>query len=259
MDKNLFTQFAPVIRNLTRAELDGAPSLYEKLSIANSSDLQVCYAPFEFINPNARVVIVGITPGRQQMLNALREARRQLDLNNDEVQVLKSAKSVGAFSGDIRIHLVNLLDNVGIHDWLGISSCSALFGDAASLVQTTSALRNPVFYKGKDYNGTPNLTRNPVLREQLLNHFAEDAKSLPNAIFVPLGSKVTEALQFLAAQGYINPHQILDGLPHPSPQNIERIRYFLGQKPKDALSVKTNGDAIDAARMAILRKVQALA
>lgn len=259
MDKNLFTQFAPVILNLTQAELNGAPSLYSKLSLAESSDLQVSYAPFEYINPNARVVIVGITPGRQQMLNALREARRQLDLNSDPMQVLKSAKSVGAFSGDIRTHLVNLLDNVGINKWLGIPSCSALFGEFASLVQTTSALRNPVFYKGKDYNGTPNMTRNPILREQLLSHFAEDAKALPNAIFVPLGSKVTEALQFLAAQGHINSDQILDGLPHPSPQNIERIRYFLGQKPRDALSVKTNADAIDAARNAILRKIQALA
>lgn len=259
MDKNLFNRFAPVIRSLTPAELAGAPSLYAKLAIAGSTELQVCYAPFDHINPNARVVIVGITPGRRQMLNALGEARRQLDMGSDELRALKAAKSVGAFSGDIRTHLVSLLDNVGINSWLDISSCSALFGSSASLVQTTSALRNPVFLKGKDYNGTPNMTRNPMLCEQLLTHFAEDVRALPNTVFVPLGSKVAEALQFLAERGHLNRNQILDGLPHPSPQNIERIRYFLGQKPKDALSVKTNGDAIDTARASILRKVQALA
>src|SRR5512142_141142 len=121
MDKNLYNRFAPVIRSLTSAELAGAPSLYEKLAIAGSNELQVCYAPFEYINPNARVVIVGITPGRQQMLNALSEARRQIDMGSDDMQVVKAAKSVGAFSGDIRTHLVNLLDNVGISSWLGIA------------------------------------------------------------------------------------------------------------------------------------------
>jgi hypothetical protein len=259
MDMSLFSRFAPVIRSLTPAELAGAPSLYSKLAIAGSPELQVCYAPFDYINPNARVVIVGLTPGRQQMLNALKEARRQLDSGNDDMQVLTAAKSVGAFSGEIRTHLVSLLDNIGINRWLGLSSCSEFFGGSASLVQTTSAIRNPVFVNGKDYNGAPNMTRNPILREQLLTYFAEDAQALPNAVFVPLGSKVTEALQFLAERGQLKSTQILDGLPHPSPQNIERIRYFLGQKSKDALSVKTNGDAIDAARASILHKVQALA
>jgi hypothetical protein len=259
MDKNLFSRFVPVINSLSPAELAGSPSLYKKLELASTENLQVCYAPFEHINPNARVVIVGITPGRQQMLKALGEARRQLVMGSDDLQVLKAAKSVGSFSGDIRTHLVSLLDNVGINSWLGISSCSALFGNSALLVQTTSALRNPVFLKGKDYNGTPNMTRNPMLREQLLTHFAEDVRALPNAVFVPLGGKVAEALQFLADRGYLNKNQILDGLPHPSPQNIERIRYFLGQKPKQLLSAKTNGDAIDAARSSILSKVLALA
>lgn len=258
MDKTLFTRFAPVIRGLTQAELAGAPSLREALAIAQSGDLQVCYAPFEFINSAARVVIVGITPGRQQMLNALNEARRQLDKGVDDLQVLMAAKSVGAFSGEIRSHLVNLLDYIGIHRWLDIASCSDLFGPAASLVQSASALRNPVFLKGKDYNGTPNMTRNFVLREQLLTYFAEDVRALPDAVFVPLGSKVTEALMFLADQGHLDKNRVLVGLPHPSPQNIERIRYFLGQKPKESLSVKTNGDAIDVSRSTILRQVQAL-
>lgn len=259
MDKTLFARFTTVIRSLTPAELAGAPSLREKLAIAESGAIQVCYAPFEFINPSARIVIVGITPGRQQMLSALNEARRQLDSGANDRQVLMAAKSVGAFSGNIRIHLVSLLDYIGINRWLGLSSCSALFGVAASLVQTTSALRNPVFVKGKDYNGTPNMTRNPLLREQLLSHFVEDTLALPNAVFIPLGNKVANALMFLADHGHLDRDRILAGLPHPSPQNIERIRYFIDQKPKEALSIKTNGDNIDAARSMILRQVQALA
>ena len=255
---NLFSRFAPIIKNLSQSELAGSSTLFKKLELVSTDKIQVCYAPFEYINSNAKIVIVGITPGRQQMLNAIREAKIQIDMGMNDFQVLKSSKSVGAFSGEIRNNLVGLLDYIGINTWLDIPSCSELFGDSASLVQTTSVLRNPVFLQGKDYNGTPKMTVNPVLRDQLLTHFVEDARTLPDAVFVPLGSKVTEALQYLADKGVLNSKQILDGLPHPSPQNIERIRYFMGKKNKDLLSKKTNGDAIDDARSSIINKVQTL-
>lgn len=76
MDTNLFERFSPAIRSLTTAELAGAASLNAKLTLAHDGVIEVCYAPFEHINPQARVVIVGITPGRTQMLNALKEARQ---------------------------------------------------------------------------------------------------------------------------------------------------------------------------------------
>ena len=58
MDTQLFTRFAPVIRLLSRDELDGAPSVFEKLTVAEQNDLRVCYAPFEYVNPQARVVVL---------------------------------------------------------------------------------------------------------------------------------------------------------------------------------------------------------
>lgn len=259
MDTALFSRFSPVIRSLSSAELRGAPSLFEKMQLAQSTNLNVCYAPFEFINPAAKVVLVGITPGKQQMLNAIAEARRQLDCGRSDMEIVEAAKRVGAFSGDIRGHLVNLLDHVGVNRWLSISSCSELFGRAASMVQTTSVLRNPVFYQGKDYNGTPKMTRDGLLKEQLMTYFVQDVRALPRAIFVPLGEKVAEALNYLADEGYLDRSRILFGLPHPSPQNIERIQYFLGQKPKSALSIKTNPDKLDLAREQIVQQIQALA
>jgi hypothetical protein len=38
----------------------------------------VYYAPFAYINEDANIVIAGITLGKTQLLNALREARKQL-------------------------------------------------------------------------------------------------------------------------------------------------------------------------------------
>lgn len=259
MQKPLIHQFAPVIRTLSASDLAGAPTLDDKLRLAQDGDIKVCYAPFEHINPRARVVIVGITPGRTQMLNALREARRQLDIGSDLDTTLAAAKQTGAFSGAMRPNLVNLLDRIGLNRLLKIPSCEALFGSAAHLVQTTSVLRNPVFVRGGNYNGTPNMTRHPLLREQLVSHFGEDVKALPNALFVPLGDKVGEALHFLADRGMMDRNRILDGLPHPSGANAERIAYFLGNKNRSALSAKTNADKLDQARDEMIRRVSAMA
>ncbi|WP_043421365.1 hypothetical protein [Azonexus hydrophilus] len=259
MEKSLFQRFAPVIRSLSPAELVGAPSLYDKLTLAEQGDLRVCYVPFEYINPEARVVIVGITPGHTQMLNALKEARRQLDQGATNEVVLKAAKATGAFSGTMRPNLTGLLDAVGIHKWLGISSCTELFQSAAHLVQTTSVLRNPVFVKGENYNGTPNMTKNALLQKQLTTYFAEDVAALPKAVFVPLGDKVAEALHYLATQGLMDRSRILDGLPHPSGANAERIAYFMGRKPRHELSVKTNPEKLDEARTGLQKRVLALA
>lgn len=76
---------------------------------------------------------------------------------------------------------------------------------------------------------------------------------------MPLGDKVAEALHFLAEKGFLNQNRILDGLPHPSGANAERIAYFLGKKEKGALSAKTNPDKLDKARISIINRVLALA
>ncbi len=259
MDTQLFERFSPVIRSLSAAELDGAPSLFDKMRLSKEGKVDVCYAPFEWVNFQARVVIVGITPGRTQMLNAIKEARQQLDRGADAENALKAAKRTGAFSGTMRPNLVGLLDHVGINTWLGIHSCDELFGRSSHLVQSASVLRNPVFIDGENYSGTPNMLRNPLLREQLLSYFGRDMQPLQNAVFVPLGDKVVEALHFVADQGLLARDRILDGLPHPSGANAERIAYFLGKKRREDLSAKTNPVKLDEAREGIMGRILALA
>ena len=46
-------------------------------------------------------------------------------------------------------------------------------------------------------------------------------------------------------------------IPHPSGANAERIAYFLGQKPRDRLSAKTDPTRIDAARASLEAKLKA--
>ena len=49
-----------------------------ELLIEEDGDLSVYYAPFDYINTEAKIVICGITPGFQQAILALEEASKQL-------------------------------------------------------------------------------------------------------------------------------------------------------------------------------------
>lgn len=187
------------------------------------------------------------------------EAQKQLLSGAPEKSAWIAAKRVGAFSGAMRNNLINLLDSIGVNTWLRIRSCDALFSSHADLVQTTSILRHPVFINGDNYNGTPNMVRTPFLRHHILAHFAQEVAQINDPIFIPLGPKVTEAMAWLAEQGVLDKDRILDGLPHPSGANAERIAYFLGRKAKSALSSKTNAEQLDAVKSALTLKMATLA
>jgi len=87
-----------------------------RLLMDTSGDVKIYYAPFEYINPCARIVLVGITPGPTQMVNANNEARRALQSGKSSTEAIQAAKSVGAFSGEpLRTNLVNQLNHWGFH------------------------------------------------------------------------------------------------------------------------------------------------
>jgi hypothetical protein len=258
VNEPLLPRFIDAIRAVDLAQVTAPGQIPESFVLAREGRLATCYIPFESVNAAARVVVVGITPGFNQWKNAVAEAQRQLALGAAQDQLLHAARIAGAFSGAIRPNLVALLDAISVARWLGIDSCASLFGEHAHLVQITSILRHAVFVNGKNYSGTPNMTRTPYLQQQMLDWFALEAAQLGDAIFIPMGSTVSEGLDWLAARGVIRPERILHGLPHPSGANAERVAYFLGRKDKASLSANTNGDQIDAARTALVAQMNAL-
>lgn len=254
----LFDRYREHIRALDLAQVACAPDIPEHFLLAHEGRYRSCYIPFESVNPAARVVVVGISPGFAQWKNAMREAQRQLAAGAAREHILHAARLTGAFSGAIRPNFVALLDAIGVQRWLGITSCASLFGADAGLVQVSAILRHPVFVDGKNYSGTPAMPRHAFLREQMLRYFAEEARQLPDALYVPMGGSVSAGLDWLAEEGVIRRERILHGLPHPSGANAERVAYFLGRKDRSTLSAKTNGAQIDAAREALLEQMSKL-
>ncbi|MGZ5199320.1 MAG: hypothetical protein ACXWC4_06065 [Telluria sp.] len=254
----LLPRFIEAIRAVDLPQVTAPECIPEAFVLAREGRLATCYLPFESVNAPARLVIVGITPGFNQWKNAMAEAQRQLQRGAADRELLHASRLAGAFSGAIRPNLVALLDAIGVQRWLGIASCATIFGEDAGRVQVTSVLRHAVFVNGKNYSGAPPMTRTPFLQQQILEWFAPEAAQLRHAVFIPMGSTVSEALDWLAACGIIDASRILHGLPHPSGANAERVAYFLGRKDKATLSANTNGEQLDATRAALVAQMGAL-
>ena len=121
--------------------------------------LSIYYVPFEWVNPTARIMIIGLTPGRQQMALACRAAGTALRDGRPVAEALESAKTVAGSAGTMRDNLVGMLDKIGTHDWLGLSTTRELWSsEAAHLAYSTSALIYAVFNGDRNYGGhTPDV------------------------------------------------------------------------------------------------------
>ncbi|MCA1857386.1 hypothetical protein LE190_15840 [Massilia oculi] len=258
MPEPLFSRYRDAIRGLDLSAVTAPERIPEAFLLARAGRYSTHYIPFESVHAQARVVVAGITPGFAQWKNAMREAQRALAAGAHDADVLRAARLAGAFSGAIRPNFVALLDAIGVQHWLGIASCATLFDADAGLVQVSAVLRHPVFVDGKNYSGTPAPLRQPFLREQVLRWFAQEARQLPDALYIPMGASVSATLDWLVEEGVIGAGRVLHGLPHPSGANAERVAYFLGRKERAALSGKTDGARIDAARAGLLAQMDAL-
>lgn len=237
-DTTLFDRYALVIRALPAGPLSAAAVQIPALRMEAAGNLATYYAPFDAVNPEARVILLGITPGLTQMTLALERARTLLLAGRPPDEVVREAKRTAAFGGTMRAHLVRMLDDIGLPQRLGIDSSERLFDQAAGLAHMTSALRYPVFFRGQNYTGgQPKMTRDPLLRRRLLTTLADEVAQVPGALIVPLGKSVSEALAWLDAQGRVDLRRCLVGFPHPSGGNGHREREYAERREALAAQV----------------------
>src|SRR5262249_14972228 len=147
---------------LTRQQL-----LNNDYLIGREGKLQVFYAPVDAVATNARIVLVGVTPGWQQMRLAFEACRDALRDKRSDSECLVAAKATAAFAG-MRERLPAWLDDLGVATLLNIQSSSALFEARRDLVHATSAIRYPVF-TGDDERNYTGHTPLPARSELLMS------------------------------------------------------------------------------------------
>jgi hypothetical protein len=200
--------------------------LQPELMLAKDGPLAVRYCPVDYVNSEAKVVIVGITPGLYQMFLACREAQAALAEGLEGDDVLRRARAVASFAGSMRTNLVSMLDGVGLQQTLGIATVAELFGERSDLLHSTSALLYPVFLGGKNYSGSPDPLRFPLLRAFVDQVFTAQLAMVPDAVVIPLGRAVATLLRAQADRGAVAADRCLFEFPHPSGANGHRALQY---------------------------------
>lgn len=185
---------------------------------ASEKDIVFKKSGMDYVNPRAKVVIVGITPGNSQM-KADRSGKTPAEIKREN-----------AFAGGMRTNLVQMLDEVGVNRLLGIETCATLWTTDFDKVHFTSLLKEATYYKDKMYRGSPKILRTPKLFDAMERGFVPECGKCKSAVlYVALGRAVREVLDDLKSQGIISAEVV--SVVHPSGLNAGRISVYLGKSP----------------------------
>ena len=201
--------------------------------VARESTYEVFYIPFEHVNRRARLVIVGITPGMNQLEMAYAEAQRLLHLGMSHVEILEAVKALAAFGGEaMRPNLLRMLRHFNFAKMLAISDEADLWGSASALLHSASVVPHAAFKNGKMFSGSfDEIIKVRALRERFENDFVPTLSELADdALYVTLGKTPYDALKHCVGLGVIRENQLLGALAHPSRSGGSQVAVYLGEK-----------------------------
>ena len=193
----------------------------KKFLLEKEKNIEIYYAPFDYINSKAKIVIVGITPGLQQMLQSYEVI--------NQGKSFKEVKDLSSFKGSMRTGLIKYLDELEINTILKIKSCETLFNKNSKYLHTTSLVKYPVFDKGKNYSGT-NILKKKMLLDFIEKNFLKELKILKKTIIIPLGNTVSSTIEYLNNKYDLKLACFLKGFPHPSGANARKNIQFKENK-----------------------------
>ena len=217
----------PIKNKYTKEEI-----LTQDFLIDKDNRLEIYYAPHnEYINSKAKIFIIGITPGFQQMSTAMATAREGIENGKSIEEIKYDCKVAGRFSGSLRKNIISMLDEINLNKSLNINSCDELFKEKDYLLHTTSLIPYPVFFKGNNYTGhSPKLMKSEFLMKYVYENLIENIEKLGDVLIIPLGKAVEEVLDDLVNKNIIEKDQILRGFPHPSGANAHRLTQLRDNK-----------------------------
>ena len=173
---------------------------------------------FDYVNPKAEVVIVGITPGNSQQKGS-REGMSPREI-----------KRKYAFAGALRKNMVRMLDYIGVNSLLRIDTCASLWEQDFDRVEMTSLLKDATYVVGQRgktmFKDTEIIAKSKELSEKYENGFVRDCEQYKQAkLFVACGQGVYDELMKLKERGVIAAPVV--AIAHPSGNNAIRVKYYM--------------------------------
>jgi hypothetical protein len=222
VDRSTAYKYEPLLRALCDENPLDSATTRAKLSLLHAGDVEVLYAPMNFANENAHVLIVGITPGKVQASIALRECSRSLNAGKSLEDACGDAKYAASFAGPMRVNLIRMLDDLGVPEALNLRTSAELFASRRDLLDTGSVLPYPVFLKGNNYTGHNPKCDSSAAFWRYTSVFAERLNLRSGSLIVPLGETASDVIRTIAGEV----EHCLFGFPHPSGANGHRQDHF---------------------------------
>ena len=228
MTANHFDDFEPILRKSGSSAVRHPDTL-----LAKEAPYEIFYIPFEHVNRRARLVIVGITPGMNQLEMAYAEAQRLLQLGTSHAGVLEAVKTIAAFGGEaMRPNLLRMLRHFNFAKMLGISDEAELWDGASALLHSTSVVPHAAFKNGKMFSGSfDEIIKVGVLGRRFEIDFIPTLSEMADdALYVALGKTPYDALKHCVGLGVIKESQLLGAMAHPSRSGGSQVAVYLGEK-----------------------------
>ena len=203
------------IKKLNKIDKDSVIS--KTFLLSKEGNIEIYYAPFDYINPKAKIVIIGITPGLQQMIQSFQAIK--------DGKSLREVKDLSSFKGSMRTTLVKFLDELKINKILKIQSCESLFNLNNKYLHSSSLVKYPVFDKGKNYSGV-NILKKKILLDFIEDNFLKELEIFQGSIIVPLGNAVSSTIDYLNIKHQLKLKCFLKWFPHPSGLNARKNIQF---------------------------------
>jgi hypothetical protein len=199
---------------------------------------ELFYVPFEHMNCAAQLVIVGISPGPEQMKLAYDAVQARLAVLSDDL-VLERAKREGSFGAPtMRPNLIKMLECFGFPELLGIPSAGSLWEESWTSLHATSIVPHAAFRGGKPFSGSfQEVLASKIFYESFQRDFAATLPLISRqARYIALGPTPLAALDWCSERGLLNPNQVLGAFAHPSTNGGSQVPVYLGEKRIDDLS-----------------------
>ena len=231
----LFETYAGPIQAVARTErLTKVQLRIPRFCLYAERELEIYYAPLGYVRRQAKVALVGLTPGWQQMELSYRLAAGLIvdsQTGHNTAHVMSEIKRQMSFAGPMRRNLLKMLDELGFAKELGLASSAAIFEDRANLVHTTSALRYPVFFRERNYTGhSPKMLSRSIQVQMVEQLLGQELSQLPEALIIPMGEGATRATRHLVNIRILDESRCLFGFPHPSGANGHRHQQFAAHR-----------------------------
>ncbi|MBW0117150.1 hypothetical protein [Pseudonocardia abyssalis] len=207
-------------------------------TIDSKKDDELVYIPFEHVEQGAKLILVGITPGPNQLRLAYDEARRRVQSGEHWDSVERSVKQVAGFGGSaMRPNLIRLLQHFRVAALLGIAHEADLWGASSGALHSTSVIPHAAFRRGHPFAGTfDEVRRSSVFAQCFSKDFLPTLRVLGSAArYIALGPTALDALTWCVDEQLLGANQLLGAFPHPSTSGGSQVDYFLRKKSRDDL------------------------